>query len=229
MISFRSVSKVYPKSIVALRNINLDIAKGEFVFVIGPSGAGKSTLLRLLYRDETPTSGSVMVFGSDVGQLRPRQVPFLRRHIGVVFQDYKLLPDRTVYENVAFALRVTEVAPRDIRRRVVASLQTVGLADRVKAIPSQLSGGEQQRVAIARAIVGRPQLVIADEPTGNLDPQTAHDIMHRLLDVNRMGTTVVVATHASTLVDEMRQRVVAVQDGHVKSDVVAGMYLGGLK
>jgi cell division transport system ATP-binding protein len=224
VISFRSVTKVFPGPHVAVDGVDLEIAKGEFVFLVGPSGAGKTSLLRFIYREDVPTSGTVVVNGWDVPRLKPSRVPYLRRQIGVVFQDFRLLDQRTVYDNVAFTLRVTDVPGREIRRRVMEALEIVGLANKAQAMPRQLSGGEQQRVAIARAIVGRPLVVVADEPTGNLDPVTAKEILEVLLSVNRMGATVVMATHASGLVDAYRQRVVALERGRVVRDEIAGGY-----
>ncbi len=224
MISVRRVTKEYPNGVVALQNVDLEIGKGEFVFLVGPSGAGKTTLLRLLFREEVPTSGSVMVNGHDVGRMRPRQIPYLRRQIGVVFQDFRLLPQRNVHENIAFALRVIEAHPREIKRRVSQVLELVGLSDRGHALPAQLSGGEQQRVALARAMVGRPVMLLADEPTGNLDPHNAEDMMRIMLEINRLGTTVVMATHAAHLVDRARQRVVAMEGGMIHRDELAASY-----
>ncbi len=224
VIRLERVTKVYDGRVVALEDITLSIHKGEFVFVVGPSGAGKSTFVKLIYREELPTSGRVWVEGRELGRMPRWQVPHLRRRIGVVFQDFKLLPDRTVYENVAFALRVTEASPREIRRRVPAVLELVGLKDRARAFPNQLSGGEQQRVALARAVVNNPAIVIADEPTGNLDPDTAWDIMRLLVDINRLGTTVIVATHARYIVNALRRRVVAMERGRLIRDVPRGTY-----
>jgi len=224
VLSFRSVSKIYPRSIVGLTDIDLEIGKGEFVFVVGQSGAGKSTLLKLVYREEVPTSGAVLVNGWDVARLSPGRVPYLRRHIGVVFQDVRLLSQRSVFDNVAFTLRVTEEAHRDLRRRVIEALDMVGIADLKDKMPFQLSGGEQQRVGIARAMVGRPIVLIGDEPTGNLDPQTSEDILRTFIDINRMGTTVLMATHDSNLVDTFRQRVVALDSGRIIRDELAAAY-----
>lgn len=224
MIEFYGVRKVYPGQHEALRDITFRIDKGEFAFLVGPSGAGKSTLLRLIYREEKPTQGVILVSGTNLAKLKRRQVPALRRQVGVVFQDFRLLPERTVYENVAFALRVMEVAPREIKRRVPQVLALVGLEDKLRAYPGQLSGGEQQRVAVARAIVGRPVVLIADEPTGNLDPQSAWDVMQLLLEINQMGTTVVMATHAKNLVDTVRRRVIAIDRGVVVRDEREGVY-----
>jgi cell division transport system ATP-binding protein len=224
ILLFSGVSKVYPPRQVALMDVNLAVERGEFLFLIGPSGAGKSTLLRLAYREEKPSAGQVLVNGTDIGRLGSGQVPFLRRQIGVVFQDFKLLPRRTVFDNVAFPLIVTEVPPREIRRRVQQALELVGLEAKAQAYPEQLSGGEQQRVGIARAVVGNPVLLLADEPTGNLDPETARSIMTLLQEVNRRGTTVVVATHSESLVNSLRQRVVALEGGRVVRDEVQGLY-----
>jgi cell division transport system ATP-binding protein len=224
VISFRAVTKVFPGPHVAVDGVDLEIAKGEFVFLVGPSGAGKTSLLRFIYREDVPTSGTVVVNGWDVPRLKPGRVPYLRRQLGVVFQDYRLLLQRNVFDNVAFALRVTGASHRDLKRRVMEALDVVGLAHKARAMPQELSGGEQQRVAIARAIVGRPLVVVADEPTGNLDPVTAKGILDVLLDVNRMGATVVMATHASGLVDASRQRVVALDKGRVVRDEMAGAY-----
>lgn len=224
MLSFRSVSKIYPGPAIGLSDIDLEIGKGEFVFVVGQSGAGKSTLLKLVYREEVPTSGAVVVNGWDVARLRRNKVPFLRRHIGVVFQDVRLLSQRSVFDNVAFTLRVTEEVHRDLRKRVMETLDMIGIADLKDKMPTQLSGGEQQRVGIARAMVGRPIVLLGDEPTGNLDPQTSEDILRTFIDINRMGTTVVMATHDANLVDTFRQRVVALESGRIVRDELAGAY-----
>jgi len=218
------VTMEYPRGGVALQNINVHLDRGEFVFLTGPSGAGKSTFLRLIYRELLPTRGRVIVDGQNLLRLHRRQVPFLRRKIGVVFQDFKLLPDRTVYDNVAFALVVTEAPPREIRRRVPEVLKLVGLEHKQRAYPHELSGGEQQRVAIARAIVNKPRIVLADEPTGNLDPDTAWEIMQLLLAVNRWGATVVVATHNEALVNALRQRVITLRSGRIVKDELRGFY-----
>ncbi|MCL6499597.1 MAG: cell division ATP-binding protein FtsE [Firmicutes bacterium] len=218
------VYKVYPGGRVALRDVSLSVDEGEFVFLVGPTGAGKSTLLRLLYRDELPTRGRVRVAGWDVHRLRPGQVPFLRRHLGVVFQDFKLLADRTVYENVAFALRAVGTPPAWIPARVRAALELVGLWERADAFPRQLSGGEQQRASIARALANQPRILLADEPTGNLDPDTSWDIVKLLSRINLRGTTVVMTTHNKTVVDILRRRVVELQEGQVVLDEVWGRY-----
>lgn len=224
MIEFYGVSKVYPNNVVALKDIDLRIGQGEFVFVVGPSGAGKSTLVKLIYREELPSEGRLLVGGYDVVSLRHGQVPFLRRHIGVVFQDFRLLPHKTVFDNVAFAMRVVEATDREINRRVPQVLDLVGLAEKRQAFPDELSGGEQQRVALARAIVNNPAVLLADEPTGNLDPKTGVEILRLLLQVNLMGTTVVMATHARHLVNIARRRVVGLDAGRVVRDEMRGSY-----
>jgi cell division transport system ATP-binding protein len=225
VIHIKHVSKIYyPRRVVALQDINVRIRPGEFVFLVGASGAGKSTFLKLLYREELPSEGQLLIGGKDVARLRQRDVPYLRRRIGIIFQDFKLLPDRTVFENVAFALRVTEASPKEIRRRVPTVLEMVGLAEKERHYPSQLSGGEQQRVGLARALVNRPPLILADEPTGNLDPQTSLEIMALLEQINRMGATVVMATHASNIVDMFRKRVIALDRGRIVRDQERGVY-----
>jgi cell division transport system ATP-binding protein len=226
VIEFCRVTKIYNRDIKALDNVSLSIDKGEFIFLVGPSGAGKSTFVRLLLREELPTEGRIVVDGIDTGRLRRSQVPFFRRRIGMVFQDFRLLPERTVSENVAFALRVVEAPRREIYRRVPQVLHLVGLAHKSRAKPAELSGGEQQRVALARALVNNPPILIADEPTGNLDPDTAWDIMRLLVEINQRGTTVVVATHAHEIVDRLRRRVVALENGRVVRDEEKGAYGG---
>jgi cell division transport system ATP-binding protein len=226
VIEFRDVSKRYQGSICALSDIDLCIEKGEFVFIVGPSGAGKSTLLRLAYRADVPTTGQVIVDGRNVNALHPSQVPFLRRNIGVVFQDFKLLPSKTVYENVAFAMEVTGARPNDIRRRVTQVLDLVGLRQRIRAFPQELSGGEQQRTCLARAMVNSPKILLADEPTGNLDPETGTQLMQALFDISLLGTTVMVATHAQTIVDSFRTRVVRLEKGILVRDDSHGGYWG---
>lgn len=218
------VAKVYHNDTVALVDINATIKPGEFVFLVGPSGAGKSTLLRLMYREEDPTRGTVMVGGVNVTRLRRREISLLRRRIGIVFQDFRLLPDRTVADNVAFALWATETSPRQIRRRVPEVLDLVGLGDKLSNRPHELSGGEQQRAALARALVNWPPLLLCDEPTGNLDPDTAWGIMELLQNINERGTTVIVATHAKTIVDALGKRVVALRDGRLVRDQERGIY-----
>ncbi|MGE5484551.1 MAG: cell division ATP-binding protein FtsE [Ignavibacteriales bacterium] len=224
MIQLVQVTKVYPNNVVALSSVDLTIHKGEFVFIVGPSGAGKTTLTRLIYREELPTSGSVIVNGEDVTDLHPADVPYLRRNIGVVFQDFKLLPDRTVYDNIAFALEVTSSPRREIRRRVPWAIEAVGLKGKETAMPGELSGGEQQRTALARAIVNKPAVLIADEPTGNLDPATSWGIVRLMEEINRWGTTVVMATHAQSIVNSLQKRVVAVSGGRIIRDEERGVY-----
>jgi len=209
---------------LALNGVSLDIRKGEFVFVVGPSGAGKSTLIKLLYKEEAPSEGQVIVGGKDLVRIRRREIPFLRRKIGVVFQDFRLLQDRTVAENVAFALRVTGYSNRDINKNVGQVLSLVGLKDRQGAYPSELSGGEQQRVALARALVRNPDILLADEPSGNLDPDTSMGIFRLIERANMYGTTVVVATHARQIVDSMRKRVIELRKGAVVRDARRGAY-----
>ena len=224
MIQMKNVSKVYDTGTVALDHVSVTIEKGEFVFIVGQSGAGKSTFIKLLFREELPTSGELLVNGHDVVRMPRSEVPYLRRGLGVIFQDYRLLPDKTVFENVAFAMQVIEAPRRMMQRSVNAVLDVVGLRDKYKCFPSQLSGGEQQRVAIARAIVNDPAIVIADEPTGNLDPETSWDIMDIFTRINAAGTTIVMATHDKTIVDTMRRRVIAIEDGHIVRDEAKGVY-----
>lgn len=224
MIEFRSVSKTYPNGTLALNNINLTINKGEFAFFVGPSGSGKSTLLKLIMKEEDPTEGEVFVNGYQVSSLSRNQVPYLRRSMGVVFQDFRLLPNKTVYENVGFAMQIIEAMPKEIRRQVPMALALVGLSKKANAYPNQLSGGEQQRVALARALVNNPVLLIADEPTGNLDPETSWEIMKLLAEVNYRGTTVVVATHEKSIVDTMKKRVIAIDKGQIVRDQEKGQY-----
>ena len=224
MIDMRDVSKVYENGAMALDHVNVHIDKGEFVFIVGASGAGKSTFIRMLFREVLPSEGSLVVNGQDVVHMDHSDVPFLRRGLGVIFQDYRLLPDKTVTENVAFAMQVIEAPRRKIQHSVNAVLDIVGLRDKYKCFPSQLSGGEQQRVAIARAIVNHPALVIADEPTGNLDPETSWDIMDIFKRINADGTTIVMATHDKDIVDAMKRRVIAIEDGHIVRDEAQGAY-----
>ncbi|MGB8520649.1 MAG: cell division ATP-binding protein FtsE [Candidatus Tumulicola sp.] len=228
MISLRSVSLVYPNGVHALDNVNLEIAKGEFVFLVGHSGTGKSSLLRLLYREARPTSGEITVDGIRVDRLRRVRIPALRRHLGVVFQDFKLLVDKTVWENVAFAMQVTGAHTRDIKRQVPRVLDLVGLSHKSRMYPNELSGGEQQRSAIARALVNNPKILLCDEPTGNLDPSTTSEIMELLHRINLKGTTVVVATHNQAVVDRMRRRVIRLDDGRITTDEERGYYYLGL-
>jgi len=224
MIELQNVSVVYAGERMALSQVNLRIEKGEFVFIVGSTGAGKSTLLKLLYCEESPTSGKVIVAGQNLALLKPRDIPYLRRRIGVVFQDFGLLPNRTVFENVAFALRVIGAGRREIRQRVPAVLDLVGLTHRCDAFPHEISGGEQQRVAIARALVNDPPLLLADEPTGNLDPDTSLGIARLLAHINLRGTTVVVATHDKQIVDQARRRVVELEWGRIVRDEKQGAY-----
>ena len=224
MLIMNDVSKVYPGGSVALQDVNVHIEPGEFVFVVGPSGAGKSTFIKMLFREVLPTTGSIFVNGMDILALSPKEIPFMRRQLGIIFQDYRLLPDRTVFENVAFAMQVIEAPHRKIRRQVNNVLDLVGLRHRSNAYPNELSGGEQQRIAIARAIVNDPVFVIADEPTGNLDPETSWDIMEIFKEINSAGTTIVMATHDKDVVDAMGKRVIAIEQGRIVRDEKEGVY-----
>jgi len=224
MIRSVNITKIYRGNVVALRDVSIDIIKGEFVFLVGPSGSGKSTMMRLILREDQPTSGEIYVAGKNVAQLATWKVPALRRNIGCVFQDFKLLPNKTVFENVAFALEVIGVSRGVIRRQVPEVLELVGLGDKAPHLPDELSGGEQQRVSIARAFVNRPQILIADEPTGNLDPTTSIEIMKLLDLINRRGTTVLMATHDHAIVDAMRRRVIELDKGIVVRDQERGVY-----
>lgn len=228
MISLRNVSLVYPNGVRALDKVSLEIAKGEFVFLVGHSGTGKSSLMRLLYREARPSAGEITLDGIRVDRLRRSRVPALRRHLGVVFQDYKLLVDKTVWENVAFAMQVTGAHTRDVMRQVPRVLDLVGLSHKSRMYPGELSGGEQQRSAIARALVNNPKILLCDEPTGNLDPTNTSEIMELLLRINLKGTTVVVATHNQAVVDRMRRRVVRLEDGRIVTDEERGYYYLGL-
>jgi cell division transport system ATP-binding protein len=224
VISFQHVWKRYPTGTEALRDINLVVPEGDFLFLVGPSGAGKSTLVRLLIREEKPTKGKIFVDGVELGRMKRRKLPYYRRKVGLVFQDFKLLQNLTVHENVAFALRVLGEAERTVQPRVVEALDTVGLSGKEHAYPSNLSGGEQQRVAIARALVHAPRFIIADEPTGNLDPATAWEIMQLFLRINAQGATVVMASHNREIVDLLRRRVVAIEAGQITRDDRSGRY-----
>ena len=226
MIELQNVSVIYSGDRTALCNVSLQIEKGEFVFLVGATGSGKSTLLKLLYHEELPTTGSVIVAGTDIARMKPREVPFLRRRMGIVFQDYGLLPNKTVFENVAYALRVIGATRREIRRKVPEALGQVGLAHRCDAFPNQLSGGEQQRVAIARALVNNPAILVADEPTGNLDPDTSMGIVSIINEINERGTTVIVATHDKHIVDTAKRRVIALDRGMLIRDDRQGDYVG---
>ena len=224
LIYLEKVTKSYSSGAPALNGISLHIKKGEFVFIVGDSGSGKSTLIKLLLRELTATGGHVFVMGQDLAKLRHRQIPKYRRNLGVVFQDFRLLKDRNVYDNVAFAQRIVEKSAKEIRRNVPAVLSTVGLAGKYKSKPKQLSGGEQQRVALARALVNRPAILLADEPTGNLDPKNSWEIMQLLEEINENGTTVLVVTHNREIVNAMHKRVVTMKKGVIVSDEVEGEY-----
>ncbi|MCL2016954.1 MAG: cell division ATP-binding protein FtsE [Defluviitaleaceae bacterium] len=224
MIQFANVTKVYENGARGVDNISVSIAPGEFVFIVGTSGSGKSTMVRLLLKEIEPTLGSITVNGMDIGALKRKQMPEYRRKMGVVFQDFKLLRNKSVYDNVAFAMQIVRASNKDIRRSVPQILSLVGLAKKARAYPNQLSGGEQQRTALARAIINRPPLLLCDEPTGNLDPETAWEIMYLLEDINAGGTTVVVATHAKDIVDGMRKRVIGLSNGVIAKDIEKGYY-----
>ncbi len=224
MIELQGVSKVYANGVVALNNIDVSIEKGEFVFLVGASGAGKTTFMKLVNRRELATQGKVFVGRKNLSQMRNSEIPIFRRNIGTVFQDYKLLPNKTIFENVAFALEVIESSRREVLRQVPAVLDLVGLKDKARVFPSELSGGEQQRVSLARAIVNRPLLLLADEPTGNLDPDTSWGIMDLFLEINKRGTTIIMATHNKAVVDKMRKRVIALENGILARDEQKGVY-----
>ena len=220
----KGVTKKYHRSTTALRDINVSVNPGEFVYIVGPSGAGKSSFIKLLYREEKVSAGTLRVGEFNLTKLKKRDVPILRRSIGVVFQDYKLLPKKTVFENVAYAMQVIGEKPRDIKKRVPEVLDLVGLKHKMRSFPNQLSGGEQQRVAIARAIVNNPKVLIADEPTGNLDPEISWEIMQLLERINLQGTTILMATHNKQIVDNLRHRVIAIEDGRIVRDEEEGEY-----
>lgn len=224
MVLLKNVSKVYDNGTYALNNVDLYIGKGDFVFVVGSSGAGKSTLIKLLLKEEDVTSGAITVGDFKVNEIKRRNVPLLRRSIGVVFQDFRLLPNKTVYDNIAFAMEIVEASKKEIRRQVPFILSMVGLSDKAKMKPHELSGGEQQRVSIARALVNNPAVLIADEPTGNLDPETSWDIVKLINDINRRGTTVIMATHDKNIVDSMKKRVIALEKGKIVRDEQRGVY-----
>lgn len=224
MIKFDNVSMLYDNNVKALADVNISIDSGEFVFLVGPSGSGKSTFIKMLIKEVDPTVGEVYVAGTQLSSITRKQIPYYRRKIGMVFQDFRLIPTLNVYENVAFAMRVVEASPKEIRKRVPMVLSLVGLSHKYKMFPSELSGGEQQRVALARAIVNNPSVLICDEPTGNLDPETAKGIMELLEDINRGGTTIVMATHAKDIVDHMKKRVIAIEKGYITRDSRRGMY-----
>ena len=227
MVKFYNVTKIYPNGVKALTDITVSIDQGEFVFVVGPSGAGKTTLLRLISREESPTRGQVVFSGKNLARLTPKQLALLRRQIGMVFQDFRLLPRKTVFENVALALEIAGVPWREIKKRVPEVLARVGLLAKTRCFPYQLSGGEQQRVSLARALVNRPSLVMADEPTGNLDAENARELMRLLLEINREGTTVLMATHARDIVNLLQKRVIALSEGHLVAYEMRGSYQYG--
>jgi cell division transport system ATP-binding protein len=224
VVELRAVSKVYDSGVVGLDRASLSIGRGEFVFLVGPTGCGKSTCIRLLMKELEASAGEVLIAGTPLGEMSRDRVPYLRRNIGVVFQDYKLLPNRTVYDNVAYSLEVIGESRQDIRRKVPDILRLVGLSTKLHNFPDELSGGEQQRVSVARAFVNHPPLLLADEPTGNLDPETSIGIMQLIYRINRTGTTVVVATHDSEMVDKMRRRVIELREGRIVRDELSGLY-----
>ena len=224
LIEMKGVAKKYHRSTTALRDINVSINPGEFVYIVGPSVAGKSSFIKLLYREEKVSAGTLKVGEFNLTKMKKRQIPILRRSIGVVFQDYKLLPKKTVFENVAYAMQVIGEKPREIKKRVPEVLELVGLKHKMRSFPDQLSGGEQQRVAIARAIVNNPKVLIADEPTGNLDPEISWEIMQLLERINLQGTTVLMATHNQQIVDNLRHRVIAIEEGRIVRDEEEGEY-----
>ncbi|WP_347490150.1 cell division ATP-binding protein FtsE [Desulfoscipio sp. XC116] len=224
MIQMYNVSKKYPNEVKALNDITLHIKKGEFIFLVGPSGAGKSTLTKLICREELPSRGQVVVNGRSVVRMKNREVPHLRRKIGMVFQDFRLIPNKTVFENVAFALEITGASRKEIKRVVPSVLRMVGMDKKINMRPAQLSGGEQQRTAVARAIVNNPVLILADEPTGNLDPDNSWELMKLFMDINRRGTTILMATHAWDIVDAMKKRVVQLSHGMIARDEESGVY-----
>lgn len=224
MIEMQDVWKTYANGTHALQGVSVKINRNEFVYIVGPSGAGKSTFMKLMYREEIPTKGQISINGFNIGKLKPRKIPYVRRNIGVVFQDFRLLPKMTAFENVAFAMEVIEAPKRHIKKRVMEVLDLVGLRSKANREPSQLSGGEQQRIAIARAIVNNPSVIIADEPTGNLDPETSWGIMQLLDEINFRGTTIVMATHNKDIVNTMRKRVIAIERGQIVRDQMRGEY-----
>lgn len=229
MIKLENVTKVYKTGVRAVNNMNVDIGPGEFVYVIGPTGAGKSTFIKLLYREEKASSGLVMVAGQDVSKIKNHKVPYFRRNIGIVFQNFRLLPKKTVFENIAFALEVTDTPRLEIRKKVRRTLELVGLEDKANAFPHELSGGQQQRVAIARAIVNNPKVLIADEPTGNLDPDTSVEIIELLERINEVShTTILVVTHDKEIVQKYKKRTILIEDGCIKTDTSTGGYMNGV-
>ena len=229
MIKLENVTKVYKTGVRAVNNMNVNIGPGEFVYVIGPTGAGKSTFIKLLYREETASSGKVIVAGEDVSKIKNRKVPYFRRNIGIVFQNFRLLPKKTVFENIAFTLEVTDTPRVEIRKKVRRTLELVGLEDKANAFPHELSGGQQQRVAIARAIVNNPKVLIADEPTGNLDPDTSIEIIELLERINEVNhTTILVVTHDKEIVQKYKKRTILIEDGCIKTDTSTGGYANGI-
>lgn len=224
MIEMQDVYKKYPNGVSAVNGISIQIKQGEFVYVVGPSGAGKSTFIKMMYREERPTKGDIMINGVNLSKIKNSKVPLLRRNIGVVFQDFKLLPTMSVYENVAFALEVIEEQPKYIKKRVMETLELVNLRHKARMLPTELSGGEQQRVSIARSIVNSPKVVIADEPTGNLDPDTSWEIMNIFDEINTRGTTIVMATHNREIVNTIKKRVIAIESGKIVRDEQKGEY-----
>jgi cell division transport system ATP-binding protein len=224
MIKMKDVTKVYNNGITAVSNLSVEIEQGEFVYVVGPSGAGKSTFMRLIYREVKPTEGTVQVADFNLANMKAKDVPYLRRQVGVVFQDFKLLPTLTVFENIAYAMEVLEKSPRQIESRVKEVLKLVRLEDKANMLPNELSGGEQQRIAIARAIANMPRVLIADEPTGNLDPETSSEIMEILEQINTQGTTIIMATHNAEIVNERKHRVIVIEDGRITRDDEKGGY-----
>jgi cell division transport system ATP-binding protein len=224
MIEMQEIYKKYPNGVMAVSGLNIRIKQGEFVYVVGPSGAGKSTFIKMMYREERPTNGTIVVNGVNLSKLKHKRIPYFRRQIGVVFQDFKLLPTLTAYENIAYALEVIEEDPKVIKKRVMDVLELVGLKNKARMLPTELSGGEQQRVSIARSIVNLPRVVIADEPTGNLDPETSWEIMKILEQINSRGTTVVMATHNREIVNTIKHRVIAIEGGKIVRDEHQGDY-----
>jgi len=224
MIEFKDVSKIYKNKFTAVENINLKIDEGSFSFIIGKSGAGKTTLIRLLIKEVEPTSGEIIFNGEDITNITNRMVPIHRRKIGVIFQDFRLLENKTVYENIAFAMEVVGHNPRTIRREIPTVLSMVGLSDKANNYPNELAGGEQQRIAIARAVANKPKVIIADEPTGNLDPETSYEIMKIFKEINKRGTTLIMATHDRAIVDDMKRRVIELKNGKIIRDTKEGEY-----
>jgi cell division transport system ATP-binding protein len=224
LIKTKNVVKQYKNGVTAIYNLNLKVKKGDFIFVIGSSGSGKSTLIKMLYREEKPTKGEIIIGGINVEKLRNRKVYKLRRKLGIVFQDFKLLPKLTIYENVAFPLEILGLQKKEIRQKTLQALDLVGLKHKVKDYPDQLSGGEQQRIAIARAIVNEPKLLLCDEPTGNLDPKTSFEILRVLEEINKLGTTVIMATHDKAMVDHFKKRVIVIENGGIIKDYEKGKY-----